>query len=176
MSNQHYYNDRWVALPDGVDPTDEALQAAIDEADKAIIHTPPPTLDDIKTDIISQVKAATTRVRAMVAEHADQYKLSGYGAKFERAIRIVNYVATQQDIDILQLECESRMMGESLIDLANKQIVKGERLSKSISIIDGREAYAIGVINDAVDEDAAKSVLANYYDTLINDLGINDIY
>lgn len=78
-----------------------------------------------------------------------------WASKEERARRIVSQTASQSDIDIVTLEVLERGLNETVIELAEKQVQKADKLLSAVSIIDGmiKTAYV------AIDSTNTKSEL-----------------
>jgi len=131
-------------LPDGTQGTIadmdiEPLEGSMDAA-------PEPTLDDLKAQARAEVTSYATDARAKVSAYADQYKLAGWVDKAQRSVRIVAGTATANDLEILQIECDKRELGETPEELATLQQEKAKRLAEAVAIIDGMEDAAITAI------------------------------
>ncbi len=99
------------------------------------------------------VRQYAAGVRAQMANHADQYQLAGWNEKARRAERVVAGTGTQDDLSILQAECDRRGLNETPEQLAAKQLAKANALAHAVAVIDGLEAYALNMIEAAESAD-----------------------
>ena len=106
------------------------------------------------------VRQYAAEVRAQMANHADQYQLAGWNEKARRAERVVAGTGTQDDLDILQAECDRRGLNETPDQLAQKQLAKAKALAHAVAVIDGLEAYALNMIEAAENADELDALLA----------------
>lgn len=118
----------------------------------AINNSPPKlTLDEAKEKAASSVKNFATDTRAKLTGYADQYQLAGWVSKSEVAKRVLTGTgtATAKEVASIQAEVDKRGRGETVEELANKQLDKSIKLAMASAIIDGLESAAIHAINEA---------------------------
>lgn len=125
----------------------------IEEINKALI--------DIKTDAIGEVKQFATDIRAKLTNHADQYQLAGWVGKSEIAKRVIAGTASAQEVASIQAEVDKRGQGETVEELANKQLEKSIRLTTSAAIIDGMESAAITAIESTQTSEELDTLMAS---------------
>ena len=89
---------------------------------------------------LGNMRAFAKAARARVASYADEYQLSNWTAKSQRAEKILNDSASEQEIAIVQAESDIRGKGESPKDLAQKQLTRSQSLAHAIGVIDGLES------------------------------------
>ena len=104
-------------------------------------------LIDAKQRIINYA----SKTRLAITENADPYKVAGWNDKAQRAERVVAGNATAYDIQVLEAEIARRNKGETVIELANTQLLKAHFLSLSIAVIDGFESAALESLTEVKD-------------------------
>ena len=141
--------DLWVEAPADWDQTTPLRQVsgqiAVMSADEVAAEQFAAAIQQAE----ATVRQYAAGVRAQMANHADQYQLAGWNEKARRAERVVAGTGTQDDIAILQAECDRRGLGETPEQLAQKQMAKANALAHAVAVIDGMEARAINLIEAA---------------------------
>ncbi len=106
-------------------------------------------LSDISMDIenlhewaLQQVVDYAGRTRKSLVGQADPYQLAGWADKAQRVMRVRAGHATSSDMQVLQIEADSRGLGETPEQLVEKQAGKAEKLAVVVSVVDGLESSA----------------------------------
>lgn len=116
-------------------------------------------LELAKLEAGRQVETFASDARRKVAAGADHYKTSGWAAKAAIAERIVAGTASDEDRATLQLEVDKRGKGETVEELAQKQVTKAHQLASAVAIIDGMESAALSLIETQETADALQAAL-----------------
>ncbi|MEM5529546.1 hypothetical protein WN093_12035 [Gammaproteobacteria bacterium AS21] len=95
-----------------------------------------------KAEAISSVEQFATQTRELIAGKADQYKVGGWQSKRDRAMRIKQNNAEDDDITIVQREADKRGKGETVDQLVELQLTRARNLALGTSDIDGAESAA----------------------------------
>jgi len=115
-----------------------------------------------KQDAKTTVAELADTVRAQLSHYANQYKLSGWSDKSQRAQRMLTETATDDDIAILQAECDARLKQETPEQLAQKQAEKAQALAKSVAVIDGMESATLDDIDSKQKASTLQTLLDNF--------------
>lgn len=120
------------------------------------------TLDDLKADAVKKITAFAESVRQKIAGNPTVLKASAWSSKEARARRIVDGTASPEDVALVQTEADQRGKGETVAQLAEKQLAKAQALLHAVSVIDGMESRAIAAVQAAQDavQAAQDAVLA----------------
>ncbi|WP_287602750.1 hypothetical protein [Thiothrix sp.] len=117
------------------------------------------TLDDIKYFTVNVITNYAESVRNKIAKNPTALKASAWGSKEARARRIIDGIATDADTALVRSEADQRGRGETVLQLAKKQIDRATALLTAVSVIDGMESRAIAAVNAAVDVVAVDAVM-----------------
>lgn len=101
-----------------------------------------------KNQALLKIAQFAASVRNQMTGNADAAKLVGWNSKVPRAERIIASTASAEDTAIVQAEADKRGKGETVTELATKQLAKAKKLADAVSVIDGVEEAAIEAIND----------------------------
>lgn len=101
-----------------------------------------------KQTAINDIRLYASGLRKKLTDNADAAKLAGWTNKAGRAERINSGTATAAEVAIVQKESDKRGKGETVEELAAKQLAKADKLANAISVIDGMEDAAIDAVND----------------------------
>nr|VFK16731.1 MAG: hypothetical protein BECKLFY1418C_GA0070996_102544 [Candidatus Kentron sp. LFY] len=134
-------------LPDGSKHTIDTID--VPPPTNALNAPPPPTLEEQKANARQGVVSFSIDARRKVTQNADLHKISGWSIKALRAKRVSDGNGTDEDIVILQIECDERSKGETPLELAEKQHEKAKLLETAVARIDGMEEGALSRIDAA---------------------------
>jgi hypothetical protein len=126
---------------------------------KALESPPPPSLDELKAQAKEKVSVFATNTRAKLTGHADYYKVAGWNKKGQLAERIANKTATDAEKAIVKAECTQRGKGETPLQLARKQLARGQRFAMAIATIDGMESASLSALATCTTVDEIKTLL-----------------
>ena len=132
----------------GMTPPEDALDAP-----------PLPTLDELKQAAAESIISFASDARATLTGHADLYKVAGWNDKSQRARRVVADTACDADLAVLQAEADRRGKGETLEQLAHKQLEKAQALAMAVSVIDGLEIAGLKTIDSIQSAEALDETL-----------------
>lgn len=132
----------------------------------ALEKEPPPSFDEEVQQAIRDIQAFAIGARAKTTAYADQYKLSGWADKAQRAQRVTGKAASKADMDVLQAEAEQRGRNESPEELAQKQLGKAQAQARSVALIDGIESAALDAIGNAQTSDEVEAIVENHRQAL----------
>lgn len=127
----------------------------------ALTEPPAPSLEKLKENAITSVKSFATSSRAKLTGYADQYQLAGWVGKAEIAKRVVAGTATDQETASIQAEVDRRGQGETVEELANKQLAKSTQLNIAAAIADGVESAAITAIESTQANEELDTLMAS---------------
>jgi hypothetical protein len=102
-------------------------------------------------------------VRNEATGFADASKVAGWMDKAAIAERVAAGMASEADIEILQLEAESRGLGETAEALAALQLERATELRTARALIDGFESQALRLIGLAV---TLPELIQTYHDQI----------
>ena len=102
--------------------------------------------EEIKITIKDRIGSIATGTRLTITKTDDPCKLSGWVEKARRAERVKAGGNISADTKILDIECKGRGKGETAIELADKQLLKSNKLNTVTAIIDGLEAGALAAL------------------------------
>ncbi len=91
----------------------------------------------IQERALQKVIMFATQLRATAAQQADPFQVASWADKAQRAMRVISDNANSTDLEVLQLEANTRNKQESATELATLQLLKAKRLASAVAIIDG---------------------------------------
>jgi len=133
----------------------------VSDGNAEILPFPEQTMNERKGRAIKSVKTFAADARAKLTNYADQYQLAGWVGKSEIAKRVIAGTATAQEVASIQAEVDKRGKGETVEELANKQLEKSIRLTTSAAIIDGMESAAITAIESTQTSEELDTLMAS---------------
>jgi hypothetical protein len=108
-------------------------------------------------------------VRDEVTGSADAAKVAGWTDKAAIAERVIAGTASETEIEVLQLEADSRGLSETPEALAAIQLQRANELRQARALIDGFESQALRKIGSAV---ALSDVVQTYHDLIDQAAGL----
>lgn len=116
-----------------------------------------------KRALILDIRHAASAARAMIADHADEYKLRGWQRKIPIALRVLEGAGTDHDLAVLQAEADRRSKNETPQELAQKQIQRSQQFHLASAVIDGLESAAVDEVGKAQNADALEKIRHNVF-------------
>ncbi len=163
VSGSEIYEGEW---PEG------AKNFLWDEATGTVIGDDEVDLREFQETTERKISQLATQARQSAAQGADQYKLTGWVNKAERAGRWLTGTYTDVDTEILQEECDRRGQAETPQDLVVKQAGKAKALALLVAIIDGLESAAMSEFKSLQDKKEILLVISNF-ETALSEAGSN---
>ncbi len=99
-------------------------------------------IKDLRSWALAQIVDYASQTRVSLVGQADPYQLAGWADKAQRVMRVRTGSATLSDMQVLQIEADSRGLGETPEQLVEKQAGKAEQLAVVVSVVDGLESSA----------------------------------
>jgi hypothetical protein len=115
-----------------------------------------------KKDAIKNVLTTSQRVRGLITDGADYARIAGWLVKESRARRVMVDIGTEIDVKQLEIEAQSRGKGETIKELATRQIFLSDQLALGIAFLDGYESFYIDSIENATKVSQIDGLLAEY--------------
>ncbi len=166
---------RYKVGPEGIIVFANDKAEAISSYEGASAHQGAATtsIESVKAHVTESLSVVFATARRKIVNNADPNKLSGWVDKFQRATRVVTESANGADGLILQTESDARGLSETVDQLAQKQLDKGQALAMNVAKIDGLETRAIKAITAKKTQHAIEKAYLEYVAELETLLGAN---
>ncbi|WP_395947687.1 hypothetical protein [Caedibacter taeniospiralis] len=106
-------------------------------------------LDLRKDNTVTRILAFTKQVRQLLSNNSEAERMVGWVEKEKRARRVLAGTATDADKQRLRIEATTRGFGETIEQLAQRQIELADILALQNAELDGLETKAISTIQHA---------------------------
>ncbi len=97
------------------------------------------SLDDLKQQAQQSIADFATSIRGQITNNADAAKIAGWPRKERIAELVLSGSADARQLVSVELEAEKRNKGETVEELAAKQLAKADMYSEASVLIDGIE-------------------------------------
>ncbi len=106
-------------------------------------------LDLRKDNTVTRILAFTKQVRQLLSRHSEAERMVGWVEKEKRARRVLAGTANDADKEQLRIEATKRGFGETIEQLAQRQIELSDILAWQHAELDGLETKAIDAVQHA---------------------------
>ncbi|GGG02922.1 MULTISPECIES: hypothetical protein [Cysteiniphilum] len=115
-----------------------------------------------KEETITRILAFTKQVRQLLSNHSEAERMVGWVEKEKRARRVLDGVASDADKQQLTIEASKRGFGETIEQLAQRQIELADILALQNAELDGLETKAIDSVQHAKDIAEVEALLEQF--------------
>ena len=129
--------------------------------------SPPLPLEAIKKITVDKIQMLAENAGVQFIDGESVYQLTSWQDKAHRAERVLAGDASQTDHAILETEAHARGLGESVEQLAAKQMAKADGLAQRTAMLDGLEKATLIRVDAATDVAALDAVLEGFKAQLI---------
>ena len=129
-------------------------------------NTPEPEYSDAelftraKKSAKEAVISKATGTRGLITNHADCNKVAGWGAKISMARKVIDKTASAHEVSVIKVEASQRGENETVLQLAKKQLAKGEKLAMVAATIDGMEDRVLKALSGCTTVEEINTLLS----------------
>ena len=107
----------------------------------------------------------TKQIRQYLSGHSEAERMVGWVEKEKRARRVINKTATDNDKKQLQVEVNARGFGETIEQLATRQIALSDELTLQNAEIDGMETNVLDIVAHCQQSSEIDPILQSFKQT-----------
>lgn len=126
----------------------------------ALNTEPPKPFIDLQKDALIATRLFAADARKKITAGADIIDIAGWPDKAAIALRVVKSEAIDTEIAAIQQEANDRSRGETVIQLAQRQLAIADWFRMARASVDGLTDAAISAIENATEETLAQVVLS----------------